>query len=1119
MGQTKHLSAASQVIFIFGLISALLVAIGIFLFLGLRTIENHNDKLQAQILKEWTLSNDLSRNLRLEQLEVYRHLQTNDGAEKRAHDEIISNAKAANTARWGEYEKLVDNPEETRLYANALEARKKFWTETNILLSLSRANQDAEARNLAVSSQATAYEAYQKALIDIADATAKEGGELATASTRVIVQTRRIGDTLVSVATLVAIGTALLLIRITRRLKEDNCLLLAEAAHRKKTEQELQWKTALLEAQVNSSIDGIMVVDSEQRKIIQNQRVNDLWKIPPEIADDPDANKQLQWVMKMTRDPAKFLERVLRLKSHPEEINRGEIELKDGTVMDRYSGPVVGKKGEYFGRITTFRDITEQSQARKELEENRLLLEGILKNSLDGVIAYESIRDEAGNLVDFRFLMVNPAAERLLGEPALTLVGKGLLEISPEIVLDGLFESFVRVVKEGKPLDFEYSAIRSQSLLWYRVAAVKLGDGLVMSYSDVTERKRATQRLDRMFQLSLDIMCTTSHDGYIRQVNPAGERILRRTREELLAQPFVNFIHPDDLASFADAMSHISAGQTTMGFEIRCRCGDGSYKWIQWNSISAPDEELFYTTGRDITDRKLAEEQLKRLGLQHELVLNAVGEGVHWIGSDGRIKFENPAGAKMLGYSPAELVGMSAHITMHHTRADGAPYPVDECPVYATISSGKGHRVKDEVFWRKDGTSFPVEYTSTPVSGEDDQLAGTVVVFSDVSERKRIEARLLQSQKMETVGKLAGGVAHEFNSILTAIIGQTELLLNDLPAGNPLAKSATEIRLAADRAAGLTRQLLAYGRKQILQPEILDLNLVLAEMESTLNHLMGHARLRIVPGAGLKAVKIDPGQMEQVIVNIAMNAGSAMPNGGSLTLETSNVTLDEEFVRPFPGLTEGDYVLLALSDTGTGMKEEIKAHIFEPFFSTKGVGEGTGLGLATCYGIIKQSGGHINVYSEMGRGSTFKIYLPQVGPQKKTLVPRAVSASLPRGNETILLAEDDPSLLEMSATFLRTLGYTVLTASNGVAALGLKHQRDVGHIDLLFTDVVMPHMSGKELSDRIHAIYPDTKILFTSAYTENAIVHQGVLDKGVMLLQKPFTPSALAHKIRNILDS
>ncbi len=397
---------------------------------------------------------------------------------------------------------------------------------------------------------------------------------------------------------------------------------------------------------------------------------------------------------------------------------------------------------------------------------------------------------------------------------------------------------------------------------------------------------------------------------------------------------------------------------------------------------------------------------------------------------------------------------------------------------------------------------------------------GTMGISRDITERKRIEAKLFQSQKLETVGKLTGGIAHEFNSILTAIIGQSELLLDDLPAGSPLAKGATEISKAAERAANLTRQLLAFGRKQILQPEILDLNAVLADMKNMLLHLMGeNVDVRITSAVGLKSVKADAGQIEQVIVNIVMNAADVMPNGGRLTLETAHATLDEQYVSHFPELKAGEYVMLAITDTGAGMNQQVKARIFEPFFTTKGVGKGTGLGLATCHGIIKQSGGHIAVYSESGRGTTFKIYLPSVEPETKAPVQRQSSTDLPRGTETILLVEDDPALRAMAAKLLERLGYTVLTAGDGVEALKLAHQQGTGYIDLLFTDVVMPHMSGKELADRVQILFPKTRILFTSAYAEGAIVHQGALNPGVELLQKPFTPSALAHKVRKILDN
>jgi len=478
-----------------------------------------------------------------------------------------------------------------------------------------------------------------------------------------------------------------------------------------------------------------------------------------------------------------------------------------------------------------------------------------------------------------------------------------------------------------------------------------------------------------------------------------------------------------------------------------------------------------------------------------------------------RVVFVNPAFTNMTGYSQEEAIGKTPRILQG---------PRTDKTVLSRLRQNleQGETFEGEAInYRKDGKEFDLEWQIAPIRDVGGTITHFLSIQRDITARKRFEAQLFQSQKMETVGKLAGGVAHEFNSILTAIIGQSALLLDDLPSGSPLAKNASEIGKAASRAATLTRQLLAYGRKQFLKPEILDLNRVMANMDGMFHHLMGgDVDMQIIPARGLQAVKADAGQIEQVIMNMAINARDAMPNGGKLTLETANVTFDQESVGRYPELKAGDYVMLAITDTGRGMSAEVKARVFEPFFSTKEVGQGTGLGLSTCYGIIKQSGGHISVYSELARGATFKIYLPQVDQQTKIRLQHPDSPGLPCGTETILLVEDDPALREMAATLLRRLGYTVLPAANGIEALSLKQRRDIGHVDLLFTDVVMPHMSGKELSERVKALYPHTKILFTSAYTENSIIHQGVLNKGLALLQKPFTPSALAHKLRELLD-
>jgi two-component system cell cycle sensor histidine kinase/response regulator CckA len=345
------------------------------------------------------------------------------------------------------------------------------------------------------------------------------------------------------------------------------------------------------------------------------------------------------------------------------------------------------------------------------------------------------------------------------------------------------------------------------------------------------------------------------------------------------------------------------------------------------------------------------------------------------------------------------------------------------------------------------------------------------------------------------------------------------LLVGDLPTGSPLAKSATEITKAAGRAAVLTRQLLAYGRRAVLQPESLDLNHVIANMEGMFHHLMGDdMAVQIIPAPGLHAVKADAGLIEQVIMNMAINARDATPNGGKLTLETANVSFHAKSMSPCPGLEPGDYALLAITDTGTGMREEVRVRAFEPFFTTKDVGHGTGLGLSTCYGIIKQSGGDITVTSEPARGTTFKIYLPRVDRPTTIPIQRLDSPQLPRGTETILLVEDDPALREMAATLLRRLGYAVLVGANGNEALSLIRQRHTSPPDLILTDIVMPNMSGKELAERLRSLHPHIRILLMSGYPQNVVGDPGVLNEGMPLLQKPFTPSVLAHKLREVLD-
>jgi signal transduction histidine kinase/ActR/RegA family two-component response regulator len=407
---------------------------------------------------------------------------------------------------------------------------------------------------------------------------------------------------------------------------------------------------------------------------------------------------------------------------------------------------------------------------------------------------------------------------------------------------------------------------------------------------------------------------------------------------------------------------------------------------------------------------------------------------------------------------------------------------------------------------------MPALLSALAVEDEDGNLVMTNSTLFDVTERKRLEQQLRQSQKLEAVGRLAGGVAHDFNNLLTAILGYCDLGLESLDRQDPLYEQIDEVRKAANRAAALTGQLLAFSRKQILRTRVLDLNSVVADMENMLQRLIGEdIELRTARGDQLGRVKADPGQMEQVIMNLAVNARDAMPQGGKLTIETSNVDLNPVSLSGQETAQSTRFVMMAVSDTGHGMDEETKARIFEPFFTTKETGKGTGLGLSTVYGIIKQSGGNISVYSEAGRGTSFKIYLPRVEEEAEVKVVRAAESAVGQGSGTILLVEDEAVVRKLACVILSNSGYTVLEAAGGGEAL-LQSERHAGKIDLLITDVVMPQMSGPQLAERLAALRPEMKVIYMSGYTDDAILHHGILEEGVHFVQKPFTRDILLRK-------
>jgi signal transduction histidine kinase/CheY-like chemotaxis protein len=416
---------------------------------------------------------------------------------------------------------------------------------------------------------------------------------------------------------------------------------------------------------------------------------------------------------------------------------------------------------------------------------------------------------------------------------------------------------------------------------------------------------------------------------------------------------------------------------------------------------------------------------------------------------------------------------------------------------------------------RKDGSTFPLELAVTEFRLNDQrQFVGIV---RDVSARKQLEAQLHHAQKMEAFGQLAGGVAHDLNNLLTVISGYSEMVLAKLPPGDPRKRMVDQVVRAGTRAASLTRQLLAFSRQQVLEPKVLDLNVIVATIEKMLRRLIGEdLDFTTVLAPGLGWVKVDPGQIEQVITNLAVNARDAMPLSGKLTIETAEVELAESYTRTHAGALPGRFAMLAVSDTGCGMPPEVKARIFEPFFTTKGVGHGTGLGMAVVHGIVKQSGGNIDVYSEVGKGTSVKVYLP-LAPARAAVSPDCAPEIPSAGSETILLVEDEDSVRELATFVLEECGYTVLTAPEGEAAVRLVETCQK-KIDILVTDVVMPMMGGRKLAEILRSRHPELPVLFMSGYTDDAVVRHGVLQAEVDFLQKPFTPHSLALKVRAVLD-
>jgi PAS domain S-box-containing protein len=818
----------------------------------------------------------------------------------------------------------------------------------------------------------------------------------------------------------------------------------------------------------------------------------------------------------------------------PDEIPEVLERLKRGEIVDHFETLRARKDGKVFHieiTVSPIRDAMERIvgastigrdiSGRKRREGDLSRLAAVVESSEDAII---------GKTLEGIIISWNAGAERIYGYSAAEMVGKSMKILAPPDRCMEIVAILEKVKRGEKVQQFETIHMRKdgkQIQIALTISPImdemRRISGVSAIGRDITERKqmdvtirkerdRAQQYLDiiDVILLALDL------EGRITLINRKGCSTLGWEERELLGRDWIDACLPARTQDvLRRSFDKLLAGDLAY-VENPVLTKSGEERMIGWrNSLLRDDAGRVIGTlssGEDITERKRAEQDLLKSEARARTLVESNIIGIATGDLKGKLIDANGAFLGLVGFTRENLLSGEMR---WDTLTPPEYHASDQRAVEQLRTTGVASPWEKQ-FFRKDGSRISVLIGVTTRVAADGDIECVSFVL-DISERKQLEQQLRQAQKMEAVGRLAGGIAHDFNNLLGVIIGYSEIVEERLGQSDPLRPKAEQIKKAGQRAATLTRQLLAFSRQQVLEPKVLDLNAVVADTLKMLQRVLGEdIELIMVPGPELGRIKADQGQIEQIIMNLAVNARDAMPQGGKLTISTVNEELDEVYVRQHPGVVPGSYVMFAVSDTGCGMDRETQTHIFEPFFTTKELGKGTGLGLATVYGVVKQSGGYIWVYSEAGRGSTFKIYLPRIGEAITASDPAKGGKEIGRGWETVLLVEDAQPLRELARELLEDSGYTVLEAGSGAEAIQVAEQHQ-GPIHLLLTDVVMPGMDGPKVAECITRIYPGIKVLYASGYTDDAIVHHGVLDSGITLLQKPFTHATLTNKVREVL--
>lgn len=900
----------------------------------------------------------------------------------------------------------------------------------------------------------------------------------------------------------------------------DALVLERQTADAEWFEDALQIQAAYLDHLFDEAPESIALLTSDRTVIRVNRAFTRLYGYSAEEA----IGKRL---LDLTIPPeaVEEAERLGERAQAGEHVNIQTTRLrKDGTKINvsLFCIPVHISR-EQVGLYVITSDVSDRIEVARAIQRNEQRYRALIENAIDLVAIVGT-----GGTVEY----ITPSVERVLGRGTESLIGSngfGLIhpDDAPEVI--ARFTSVLRNSCDGM-MSFR---MRDGQDVWrtFEVRANNLMDdpevaGVVVNARDITDERHAKQmqsQLNTFLEATPDFVATFDPHGRALTVNRAFRDLLEiedgSTDDLTLTDLFPpniteRLLHEGIPTANRDgAWSGETMVQAMDGTEIPI-----SQVVLAHRSISGK-VEFISTLGRDITAQKEAEQALRRSEAHFRSLIENANDIISVTDVEGKLTFVSPSAKRVLGYETEEMIGQSIFNLVHEDEI------AEVGETFTQIVHGANTRPPAEFRIRcKDGSYRRLETVSQNLL-DNPAVNGVVINARDVTARRAAEEalmdsqqQLIQAQKMEAIGRLAGGIAHDFNNLLTAIKGFTELLLLDFEEADPRRGFASEIQGAASRAAGLTRQLLAFSRRQVLQPEVISLNEAVLEMEKMLERLIGEdLKMTTSLADGLGRVKADPGQIEQVVMNLVVNARDAMPNGGELKIRTANAELTEEDAEVYRYIEPGTYILLEVSDTGLGMPKEVQDRIFEPFFTTKEQGKGTGLGLSTVYGIIKQSGGYIWVDSDENVGTTFRIYLPRVEEEarRKTAGPdenRDLS-----GHEAILLVEDELAVRTLVKRVLERNGYRVASASDATQALALMEAGGFKP-DLLLTDVIMPGMSGSELATELRARIPGLKVLYMSGYTDEAIVHHGVLDPGVSLLEKPFTPEILLGKLRDAIE-